>query len=144
MNARSHLGTVRLAPEDKKKVEQYLKENPIFESFSSLARVATLTFIGQKNQFHLVPVEESKEEKRPYFIWDYEISETQFKEILRSTGLSSQKQWAIERLLTQARFNEVMQYLDIDEIRRAFPKLRLPVKKKEWWDYALKRWYRQN
>ena len=144
MSSRSHLSTVRLAPEEKKRVEKYLKENPIFESFSSLARVATLTFMGQGNQFHLSPLREESAGKRPRFFWDYDISETQLREILRSPGFSPQKRWVTERILAEARFDEVMRYLGLDEIERALPELRLPQKKRERWEYALKRWNRQS
>jgi hypothetical protein len=77
---------------------------------------------------------------RPRFLWDYELSEAEVRAILSQPGLSPTKRWLIERILTEARFEEVFQYLDLPTIQKHFQALRLPLKVKQRWEYALKRW----
>lgn len=139
MKSKSALRTVRFTPEETKQVDTYLKQNPIFESFSSLARVATLSFVDQEFSLHLKPIAKHADQ-RPPFLWDYDLTEVQVREILSQAGLSDQKKWLIEKILSQARFDETIQYLDIEAIRKALPHLRLPPKIRERWEYALKRW----
>lgn len=139
MKQKSHLQTVRFAPQEWTQVEIYLKMNPIFESFSSLARVATLSFLKESTMVHLNTIQTKRTSHRPKFLWDYDLSETQVQEILRS-GWSDQRRWLIGRILAQARFDEVFYYLTVEEIKQALPKLRLPQKIRTRWEYAVQRW----
>ncbi len=132
--------TVRFSPQEAIQVDQYLKENPLFDGFSALARIATLTFIGEERRFHLLPVESGSKKKGPYFLWDYDLSEAQIREILGQRGLSNEKRWLIGRILAEARFEDVMKYLTVKEIRKALPKVRLLPKVKERWEYAIQLW----
>ncbi|MBF0107408.1 MAG: hypothetical protein HQM16_19030 [Deltaproteobacteria bacterium] len=136
--AKGQLKTVRFSQKEGGLVAAYLRQNPLFESFSALARVATLTFISQENLLRLSPV--PKENTKPYFLWDYDIGVTQAIEILQSAGLSNQKRWLIEKILMQARFNDVLKYLKIDDIRKVLPELKLPTKIRKRWEYAIKLW----
>ncbi len=140
MGFRTRLQTVRFSPNEWNQVEVYLQQNPVFESFSSLARVATLAFIGEANLFRLQPVTAKKPGPRPTFLWDYDLSETQVREMLRRPGLPPEKCWLIERILSQARFEEVFDYLDLAELKRALPQLRLSPKIRRRWEYAISRW----
>ena len=140
VKAKDQLRTIRFTPREAGLVNSYLRQNPLFESFSSLARVATLNFIREKMQVHLNPIVAEKTKKPPWFLWDYDISETQMREILGRPGFSEKKCWLLSRILTQARFEEVFTSLDIDLIKKALPHLRLPEKKKQWWEYAIQRW----
>lgn len=121
-------------------IEAYLKQNPVFESFSSLGRVATLTFIGQAGTLNLKPVSEDFRKKRPSFLWDYDLTDLQVREILSQPGLGAQKKWLMAKILAQARFDETLNYLNPGEIEKALPHLRLPQKIRERWAYALQRW----
>lgn len=60
MGQRQNINTVRFTAEENKQIETYLKQNLIFDSFSSLARIATLGFIGQAQKFHLQPLADQK------------------------------------------------------------------------------------
>lgn len=140
MSQKSHLQTVRFASEEWRQVQAYLQKNPIFESFSSLARVATLSFLKESITVQLNPITTKKGLRRPHFLWDYDLTDTQTREILRQPGLPDKKRWLIERILLQARFKEVFDYLGLDEIKGALPRLRLPKKIRERWEYALQRW----
>lgn len=86
--------------------------------------------------------DELAKKDRPNFLWDYDLSSSQVREILAQPGLSSTKQWLIERILTEARFDEVWDYLDLKTLQRYFPKLHLPKDVQKRWSYALKRWSR--
>lgn len=140
MSGRNALRTVRFTPEETKEVAAYLKGNPIFESFSSLARIATLAFIGKGFDLRLQPATLFKEEKHPSFLWDYDLSSQQAREILSRRGFENKKRWLIEKILTEARFDEAVEFLDLKELEKILPQLKIPEKIKNHWTYALKRW----
>lgn len=77
--------------------------------------------------------------KRPYFIWDYDLSENQVRAILRGDN-ETEKLWLIGRIMTHAKFQDIFEYISIKEIVNLFPKLRLPQKIKQHWEYALNIW----
>lgn len=137
--SRSELCTVRFSPEELSLVKQYLQQNPAFDSFSSLARIATLSFVGERAYLRLERVGQEVT-RRPRFLWDYDLTETQVREILSRPGLPGEKRWLTERILTQARFEEIISYLSLAAIRQALPQLRLPEKVRKRWEYALTRW----
>ncbi|MFH1131321.1 MAG: hypothetical protein V1754_08300 [Pseudomonadota bacterium] len=136
---RRSLRTVRFSETEAQDIDEYLEANPLFESFSSLARVATLSFIGNIRAIHLQPTRDNAGD-RPRFLWDYNISKTQAVEILSSKGLSKKKKWLIGRILKEARFDEVFDYLDLQTIKQHLHELRLPPKVKTRWEYAIERW----
>ncbi|MBI4370331.1 MAG: hypothetical protein HY547_08900 [Elusimicrobia bacterium] len=142
MGKKSILQTVRVTLEEKRLIQEYLNQNPVFESFSALARVATLNFIEFGGAIRLWPAGPGTQKARPSFLWDYDLTVPQAREILNRPGLSPAKLWLIARIVTQARFEEVFNYLDVEKIRRALPKLRLPPKVRERWSYAIERWSR--
>lgn len=137
---KNQIRTVRFNPTEGTLVDSYLKKNPLFESFSSLARVATLSFIREEGAIHLNPVVIESKPKRPFFLWDYDLNEIQVREILNQPGLSPQKIWLIERILTQARFKEIFSYLTLEIIEQALPRLRLAPKIRRRWEYAVNYW----
>ncbi|MBI4676852.1 MAG: hypothetical protein HY748_04655 [Elusimicrobia bacterium] len=141
MSNRTNLQTVRLNSGEKALIENYLAGNTIFDGFSSLARVAIMSFIGAEGSVRLKPVGTAGA-ARPRFLWDYDMSDAQAREILGRPGLSEAKRWLIARILSQARFEEVFSYLDLEDVKRALPKLRLPPKTAERWAYAVERWTR--
>lgn len=144
MSKRSCLLTLRMSAREKARVDEYLEVNPVFDSFSSLARAATLTFIGAWGTVRLEPTAASggQGSGRPSFLWDYDMNAAQVREMLSGPGLPDRKCWLMARILSQARFEEVFEYLTVGEIARALPALRLPAKVRERWDYALERWTR--
>jgi hypothetical protein len=139
MAKKDSLRTVRFRTDEAKQVERYLEQNPLFEGFSALARVAIMSFIGSGGSFKLQPVS-LESTNRPTFLWDYDLSAMQVREILSAPGLSPTKKWLMERILSQARFEDVCRYLTVTAIKQALPALRLKPKLKEHWNYAIKRW----
>mgnify|MGYP001587014537 FL=1 len=75
----------------------------------------------------------------PYFLWDYDLSENQIRKILHGNN-EVEKLWLITRIITHAKFEDIWQYLTLDDIAGVFPKLRLPLKSKQNWQRALNIW----
>ncbi len=76
---------------------------------------------------------------RPYFLWDYDLSEDDVRRILRE-GSQTDKLWLTGRILTSAHFNDVWKYLTIKDILAIFPKLRMRSDIKNNWLNAFRAW----
>ena len=78
--------------------------------------------------------------ERPYFIWDYDISEEQVGAILRGDD-EFHKAWLIGRIVQYARWDDIWSYLTLDDVRQHFDQIawRLPFMK-EMWAHALAVW----
>lgn len=61
--------------------------------------------------------------RRPYFLWDYDLTEED-----------------VRRILTNARFEDVWAYLTAQGITESFSKLRMRPDVKEAWRRALSTW----
>jgi len=80
--------------------------------------------------------------KRPYFFWDYDISDDEVRHILRH-GNPMEKAWVITRILEYAKWDDIWRYLTVDDIRQNFEHLRFRrPQDRELWAYALERWVR--
>jgi len=75
----------------------------------------------------------------PYFLWDYNISETEFNRILRGEN-ETERIWAISRLLESARYDDIWKYISLNEVKTMFPKLKLKSPVCQAWEYALQVW----
>ena len=75
----------------------------------------------------------------PYFLWDYDLSENQIRRILHGNN-KVEKLWLISRIITHAKFDDIWEYLTVEDIARVFSKLRLPLKTKQSWQRALNVW----
>ena len=75
----------------------------------------------------------------PYFIWDYDLTEADLREILRG-GDEAQKAWLVARLLESARYEDVWKYISLAELRAIFPKLQLRPQVRAAWEFALGVW----
>lgn len=138
MKRKECLQTIRLSREEWREVGKFLKSNQVFETFSSLARIAINEFIREKRALSIKPVS-SYPKKRPYFLWDYNLTEGEVLEILSQPSLAKKK-WLIARILEHCFFRDVWRYLTLDEIREALPSLRMSPRKKERWRYAIELW----
>ena len=78
-------------------------------------------------------------QKRPYFIWDYDLNKQQIQAILHGEN-ETERLWLMARIMLHAKFEDIWQYFSADDIAKAFPKLRLPQKAKQAWQYALNIW----
>jgi hypothetical protein len=78
--------------------------------------------------------------KRPYFFWDYDITDDEIRAILRD-GESFDKAWVISRILEHARWDDIWRYLTPSDIRENFDGLHFRRDQdRELWAYALDRW----
>lgn len=77
---------------------------------------------------------------RPYFFWDYEITDEQIKQILQN-GPLFEKAWVISRILQYAKWDDIWRYLTLNDIRQNFAHLRFRrPQDRALWAYALERW----
>ena len=82
--------------------------------------------------------------QRPYFFWDYEISDEEIRRILRD-GSPSEKAWVISRILEYAKWDDIWRYLTLADIRDNFANLQFRrPQDRELWAYALGRWMRHD
>lgn len=77
--------------------------------------------------------------KTPYFLWDYDLADTQIRDILKGKN-EVEKKWLIGRILTHAHYQDIFKYLTISDIVRYLPKLSLPKTVKNAWQRALRAW----
>ena len=69
---------------------------------------------------------------RPPYVWDYDIDETQFREILagRRTAGRLDRDWAAVRLLEYAPYREIVRLLGFPALVQGWPtwrnKIRIP------------------
>lgn len=73
---------------------------------------------------------------RPYFIWDYDLSEDDLRQILRSKDEQA-RIWVVTRLLESARYEDIWKYISLDELRAIFPYLQLKPPVRAVWEFAL-------
>ncbi|MCB0060240.1 MAG: hypothetical protein KDE45_24540 [Caldilineaceae bacterium] len=76
---------------------------------------------------------------RPYFLWDYDLTEEDVQTLLR-TGDEETRIWLASRILESARYADVWRYLSLAELRVLFPHLKLKPPVREAWAYALQVW----
>ena len=80
--------------------------------------------------------------QRPYFFWDYDLSDEDVRHILRR-GSPSEKAWVITRILEYAKWEDIWRYLAVADICENFEHLRFRhPQDRELWAYALDRWTR--
>lgn len=134
------LKTVRLSTREDAWTRKFIAGNPAIENFSALARIAILDLISKGGAIQLKPivVEGEGAKKRPSFLWDYDLTEGQIREILN--GSLAKRRWLVAKILEHAKFNEVWKYLTPKDIERDLPSLRMNLKTKNHWEYAVKRW----
>lgn len=82
---------------------------------------------------------QSSSSTRPYFFWDYDLSEAEIRKILHS-GEEAEKLWLVARILESARYEDVWKYLTLAEVRAMFPHLKLKPQVRGAWAYALQVW----
>ena len=78
--------------------------------------------------------------QRPYFFWDYDISEEDIRRILRGDN-EVEKAWVITRILEYARWEDIWRYLTLNDVRENYEQLRFRwPQDRELWAHALERW----
>jgi hypothetical protein len=77
--------------------------------------------------------------QRPYFLWDYDLTEEDVRSILRGND-PEKKAWLVARLLESARYEDVWKYISLTELRAIFTHLQLKPAVRAAWELALSVW----
>ena len=77
--------------------------------------------------------------KRPYFLWDYDLTEKDVHRIL-ATGTETDKIWLMSRIVSSAHFNDVWKFVSLPDLISWFPKLKMRKEVTNAWKYALNVW----
>lgn len=140
--AKTVVKTIRFTPTEAKAVQEYLRRNRVFDSTSSLGRVAVMEFIRTKTSLAVSPLPHDLAPIRPPFLWDYDLTESHVREILQHEPFE-QRKWLIARILERAPLQEVGRYLTVAQIREALPHLRMDPTTKRHWQEAIEVWTAQ-
>ena len=131
--------TIRFSRKEMAELSRYLRRNAYFDSLSRLGRVATMEFIRTRSSLPLQPDLGQAGGKRPWFLWDYDLTETQVRELLEHTPFE-QRKWLLARMLERLGPAEIVRYVSLDALRQALPRLRLNEKVKRHWEEAITAW----
>jgi len=133
------IATIRFSQKEIRELERYLRQNTYFDSLSSLGRVAMMEFISTRNSLPLRPRVGPEGEQRPWFLWDYDLSEAQAHELLTHAPFD-QRKWLLGRMLERLGPAEIVRYVSLEILQRALPHLRLDEKVRRHWQEALVLW----
>ena len=136
---RSVVATIRFSRREMGELARYLKRNPAFDSLSSLGRVAMMEFVRTRTTLPLLPNAAQAGGARPWFLWDYDLSEAQVQELLAHAPFE-QRKWLLSRLLERLGPEELVRYVSLEEVRQALPHLRLDEKVRRHWEEAIAAW----
>ena len=89
------------------------------------------------------PTERVKQ--RPYFIWDYDLTEEDVRAILRGDNEYEKVQMMV-RILKRCRWEDIWQYFTLAELRRYWPQVHRRIRRelREPWEHAMEVWSRVN
>lgn len=76
---------------------------------------------------------------KPYFLWDYDISEKEVKRIIKQ-GDEYSREFIIARILESAKYKDVWKYITLEELVKVFPRLKLKKEIKQAWQNAFLAW----
>jgi hypothetical protein len=136
---RSIVATIRFSDKEMAELARYLRRNPSFDSLSSLGRVATMEFIRNRTALVLQPNLGETGGKRPWFLWDYDLTEAQVQELLTHAPFE-QRKWLLARMLERLGPDEIIRYVPLEALRQALPRLRLDEKIRRHWEEAIAVW----
>lgn len=138
---KSVIATIRLSRNEMRAIERYLQRNASFDSLSSLGRVAMMEFIHTRTALPLQPNRRETGGARPWFLWDYDLTEAQAHELLTHAPFE-QRKWLLGRMLERLKPDEIVRYVSLEALRQALPHLRLDDRVKRHWEEALAIWTR--
>ncbi|MBI4341708.1 MAG: hypothetical protein HY598_05445 [Candidatus Omnitrophica bacterium] len=136
---RSVIATIRFSRQEMGELARYLRRNAYFDSISSLGRVATMEFVRTRKALALQPSLGQDGRKRPWFLWDYGLTEAQVHELLTHAPFE-QRKWLLGRMLERLGPEEIVRYVSLEALQQALPHLRLDEKVKRHWEEAIAVW----
>lgn len=80
---------------------------------------------------------------RPYFIWDYDLTEEDVRTILHGDNEYEKIQMMV-RILESARWDEIWRYLTLAEVQRYWPQIYRHMRRevRDVWAWAMEVWAR--
>ncbi len=79
---------------------------------------------------------------RPWFLWDTDVSEAEFRSRLKHPDPLIRAQWQAA-LLREARVREVWQFLTLDDVLDSWLNIRVQLgRRRAFWEWALDGWRR--
>ena len=81
--------------------------------------------------------------QRPYFIWDYDLSEEDVRVILRGDNEYEKVQMMV-RIMESAHWEDIWKYLTLAQIKEYWPEIQRRMRKeiREAWSWAFEVWER--
>ncbi len=76
---------------------------------------------------------------RPYFLWDYDLSEDDVQSILHGQN-QTDKIWLLSRILESAKYEDVWKYTTLSEVKEMMPILKIKKPIRQAWERALSVW----
>jgi hypothetical protein len=77
---------------------------------------------------------------RPWFLWDVDITDAEFRKRLQHPDPSIRAQWQ-GRLLRVARFEEVWSYVRLDDVLENWERIRRHLgRQRAFWDWLIEGW----
>ena len=136
---RSVVATIRFSRNERAEIERYLRRNASFDSISSLGRVAMMEFVRTRTALALQPNRGQESGERPWFLWDYDLTEAQVQELLTHAPFA-QRKWLLARMLERLGPEEIVRYVSLEALQEALPHLRLKEQVKRHWEEAITLW----
>ncbi len=83
----------------------------------------------------------ARAKQRPYFIWDYDLTEEEVRAILRGDN-EYERLWLTVRILESARWADIWRYLTLAQVRRDWSALYRQMRRevRDVWAWALEVW----
>lgn len=85
--------------------------------------------------------EQAPAKKRPYFIWDYDLSEDDVRAILRGDNEYEKVQMMV-RILERCSWDDIWEYLTLAEVLRYWNQIHRRIRRelRPAWELAIKVW----
>jgi hypothetical protein len=81
-----------------------------------------------------------REDVRPYFLWDTQMSSGELKQRLREAPEDERLLW-IGRVMREARYPDVWEFVTLDDVLSRWEKLRGRLgRKNAFWEFLLGQW----
>lgn len=78
--------------------------------------------------------------ERPWFLWDVDITEEEFRLRLRHPDPAIRAQWQ-GCLMREGRFDDVCRYVTLEEVLRDWPRIRRHLgRMRPFWDFLIEGW----
>jgi len=98
-----------------------------------------MEFLHTKTALALQPNRGQDRETRPWFLWDYDLTEAHVRELLTHAPFE-QRKWLLGRMLERLGPEEIVRYVSLKALQHALPRLRLDEKIKRHWEEAIAVW----